>query len=50
MINSEEPKFTLACKNKIKQVHSVKDDQTRYPGWDDYIIWFERKFDAADVM
>ena len=36
-------KFALACKNKIEQIHLTRDYQKRYPGWNDCVIWFERK-------
>ncbi len=36
-------KFALACLKKIEQVHLARDDQKRYPGWNDCIIWFDRK-------
>jgi hypothetical protein len=38
-----QKKLALACKKKIKQVHLTRDEQKRYPGWDDNVIWFEKK-------
>jgi hypothetical protein len=36
-------KFAEACKKKIEKVHLTRENQRRYPGWSDYIIWFDRK-------
>jgi hypothetical protein len=36
-------KFTLASQKKNKQIHLTRDDPKRYPGWNDCVIWFEKK-------
>jgi hypothetical protein len=36
-------RFASACKQRIKQVHLTTDDATRYAGWADCVIWFEKK-------
>lgn len=36
-------KLALRCKKKITAVHLTRDDQKRYPRWNDNLIWFEKK-------
>jgi hypothetical protein len=44
-----QKKLALACKKKIKQLHLTRDDPKRYPGWGDYVIWFDKKLDVQQT-